>query len=57
VWRVVKSYKNLIKIMELFSILKIILIIGVVIALYAIARNLDIIKIILIYWKDLIHRK
>ena len=56
-WRVVKSYKNLIKIMELFSILKIILIIGVVIALYAIARNLDIIKIILIYWKDLIHRK
>jgi hypothetical protein len=57
VWRVVKSYKNLIKIMELFSILKIILIIGVVIALYAIARNLDIIKIILIYWKDLILKK
>ena len=38
--------------MELFLILKIIFIIGVVIALYAIARNLDIIKIILIYVKD-----
>ena len=34
-------------IMELFLILKIIFIIGVVIALYAVARNLDIIKIIL----------
>ena len=41
-------------VMELFLILKIIFIIGVVIALYAVARNLDIIKIILIYWKDLI---
>jgi hypothetical protein len=43
--------------MELFLILKIILVIGVIIALYAVARNLDIIKIILIYWKDLIFRK
>jgi hypothetical protein len=43
--------------MELFLILKIIFIIGMVIALYAIAINLDIIKIILIYWKDLIFRK
>jgi hypothetical protein len=43
--------------MELFLILKIIFIIGVVIALYAVARNLDIIKIILVYWKDLILRK
>ena len=34
--------------------LKIFFIIGVAVALYAIARNLDIIKIILIYWKDLI---
>jgi hypothetical protein len=33
--------------MELFLILKIIFIIGAVIAVYAIARNLDIIKIIL----------
>jgi hypothetical protein len=43
--------------MELFLIIKIILVIGVIIALYAVARNLDIIKIILIYWKDLILRK
>jgi len=43
--------------MELFLVLKVIFIIGVLIALYAIARNLDIIKIILIYWKDLIFRK
>jgi hypothetical protein len=43
--------------MELFLTLKIIFVIGVVIAVYAVARNLDIIKIILIYWKDLILRK
>ena len=43
--------------MELFLILKIIFVIGLVIALYAVARNLDIIRIILIYWKDLILRK
>ena len=43
--------------MELFLILKIMFFIGIVIALYAVARNLDIIKIILIYWKDLILRK
>ena len=43
--------------MELYLILKIIFIIGVVVALYTVARNLDIIKIILIYWKDLILRK
>ena len=43
--------------MELFLILKIVFIIGLIIALYAVARNLDIIKIILIYWKDLIFRK
>ena len=43
--------------MELFLILKIIFVIGVVIALYAVVRNLDIIRIILIYWKDLILRK
>jgi hypothetical protein len=40
--------------MELFLILKILFVVGVIIALYAIARNLDIIKIILVYWKDLI---
>jgi len=40
--------------MEINIILKIIFFVGVIIALYAIARNLDIIKIILTYWKDLI---
>jgi len=38
--------------MELYLILKIIFIIGIIVALYAIFRNLDIIKIILIYFKD-----
>ena len=33
------------------------LIIGLIIGSYAILRNLDIIKIILIYWKDLIFRR
>ncbi len=43
--------------MELILVLKIFFIIFVIVALYAIIRNLDIIKIILIYWKDLIFRK
>jgi len=43
--------------MELILILKILFIIGALIALYAVIRNLDIIKIIIIYWKDLIFRK
>jgi hypothetical protein len=43
--------------MELFLILKILFIIGAIVTLYAILRNLDIIKIILIYFKDLILRK
>mgnify|MGYP001191282055 CR=1 FL=1 len=43
--------------MEIFFILKILFILGTIIALYAVARNLDIIKIILIYWKDLILRR
>ncbi len=38
--------------MELYLILKIIFVIGVFVALYAILRNLDIIKIILVYFKD-----
>jgi len=42
---------------ETFFVLKILFIIGVITTLYAIIRNLDIIKIILIYWKDLIFRK
>jgi len=38
--------------MELYLILKIIFVIGVLVTLYAILRNLDIIKIILVYFKD-----
>ena len=38
--------------MELYLILKIIFVIGILVTLYAILRNLDIIKIILIYLKD-----
>jgi len=38
--------------MELYLILKIIFIIGVLVTLYAILRNLDIIKIILVYFMD-----
>ena len=40
--------------MELFLILKILFVIVAIVALYAVIRNLDIIKIILVYWKDLI---
>ena len=43
--------------MELSLILKILFALTIVIAVYAIARNIDIIKIILIYWKDLILRR
>ena len=43
--------------MELILILKILFILGALIAGYAILRNLDIIKIILVYFKDLILRK
>ena len=38
--------------MELYLILKIIFIVGALITVYAILRNLDIIKIIVIYFKD-----
>mgnify|MGYP001294850901 FL=1 len=38
--------------MELYLILKIIFAVGLLVAVYAILRNLDIIKIILIYFKD-----
>ena len=43
--------------MEILLVLKILFIIGFIVALYAILRNLDIIKIIFIYFKDLILRK
>ena len=40
--------------MDLFLLFKILVGIGLLLGLYAVLRNLDIIKIILIYWKDLI---
>jgi hypothetical protein len=43
--------------MELFIILKIVFIIGAIVAAYALLRNLDIIKIILVYFKDLLLKK
>ena len=43
--------------MELILILKISFIIGALVTIYAVLRNLDIIKIILVYFKDLILRK
>ena len=43
--------------MELILVLKVFFIICVIVTLYAIIRNADIIKIILIYWKDLVFRK
>ena len=43
--------------MELYLILKIIFIIVALVTVYAILKNLDIIKIILIYFKDKLFRK
>jgi hypothetical protein len=43
--------------MEFLLILKILFIIGALITTYAVLRNLDIIKIILIYIKDTLLRK
>ena len=43
--------------MEFQLTFKIIIIVGILIAVYATLRNLDVIKIILIYFKDLILRK
>ena len=43
--------------MELILILKILLIIGAIVTAYAVYRNLDIIRIILIYVKDTLLRK
>ena len=40
--------------MELILLFKILVGIGLLVGLYAVLKNLDIIKIILIYWKDLI---
>ena len=43
--------------MEFQLTFKIIIIVGVLIVVYATLRNLDVIKIILIYLKDLLLRK
>ena len=43
--------------MELILILKILLIIAAIVMAYAVLRNLDIIRIILIYVKDTLLRK
>ena len=43
--------------MEFQLTFKIIIIVGVLIAIYATLRNLDVIKIILIYLRDLLLRK
>jgi hypothetical protein len=43
--------------MELYLILKILFITGAIVATYAVLRNLDIIRIILIYVKDTLLRK
>ena len=43
--------------MEFQLTFKIIIIVGVLIAFYATLRNLDVIKIILIYFKDLLLKK
>ena len=43
--------------MDLLFLLKIIIILGILVALYVLIRNLNIIKIILRYWFDLLFRK
>ncbi len=43
--------------MEFQLTFKIIIIVGVLVAVYATLRNLDVIKIILIYLRDLLLRK
>ncbi len=43
--------------MDLLFLFKIIFILGILVGLYAVIRNIDIIKIILRYWFDLLFRK
>tara|TARA_B100000989_G_scaffold209087_1_gene158570 strand:+ start:703 stop:834 length:132 start_codon:yes stop_codon:yes gene_type:complete len=43
--------------MDFLFLFKIVIVIGILVAIYAILRNLDIIKIILIYFKDKLFRK
>ena len=43
--------------MDLMLILKISVVVGLLVGAYAVMKNLDIVKIILVYFKDLILRK
>jgi len=43
--------------MDLMLILKISAVVGLLVGTYAVLRNLDIVKIILVYFKDLMLRK
>ena len=43
--------------MDLLFLFKIVFILAILVGLYAVIRNLDIIKIILRYWFDLLFRK
>jgi hypothetical protein len=43
--------------MDFMLILKIGVVVGLLVGAYAVLRNLDIVKIILVYFKDLILRK
>ena len=43
--------------MDFMLILKISVVVGLLVGAYAVLRNLDIVKIILVYFKDLILRK
>ena len=43
--------------MDLILLFKIAVVIGLLVGGYAVLRNLDIVKIILVYFKDLILRK
>ena len=43
--------------MDVIFLLKVLFFLALMISLYAVLRNLNIIKIILVYWKDLILRK
>ena len=43
--------------MDLMLIFKIVVVIGLLVGTYAVLRNLDIVRIILVYFKELILRK
>ena len=56
--KILNSLNNWLKFyMDLMLILKIGVVVGLLVGAYAVLRNLDIVKIILVYFKDLILRK